>query len=268
MTIAKLETPRGILNLKAGEKNFQLFRHFPPPEIGRFVEHYWIVRWDLRGEEPYLQETLPYPSFHLVLEQDNTRIVGIMRKKFAYLLKDKGQVFGVKFRPGAFYPFVKTSMSKFEDTSISFQAAFGIEAKPLEEAVLSLEDEGQQVALVNTFLSTRLPEWDENLTEINRIIEHIILDRTITRVDELVLRLNLNKRTLQRLFNQYVGASPKWVIKRYRVHEAAEQLATSKVVDWSKLAVELGYFDQAHFIKDFKTIVGKTPAEYAEHMGG
>jgi AraC-like DNA-binding protein len=53
------------------------------------------------------------------------------------------------------------------------------------------------------------------------------------------------------------------VIKRYRLQEAADQVADSEVVDWAKLALDLGYFDQAHFIKDFKTIVGRTPAEYA-----
>ncbi len=61
--------------------------------------------------------------------------------------------------------------------------------------------------------------------------------------------------------------SPKWVIKRYRLHEVAERLAGGEVVDWPGMVVELGYSDQAHFIKDFKTIVGSTPAEYALHIG-
>jgi len=61
--------------------------------------------------------------------------------------------------------------------------------------------------------------------------------------------------------------SPKWVIKRYRLHEVAERLAGGEVVDWPGMVVELGYSDQAHFIKDFKTIVGSTPGEYALHIG-
>ncbi len=86
-------------------------------------------------------------------------------------------------------------------------------------------------------------------------------------MDDVVSRLHLSKRTLQRLFNQYVGVSPKWVIKRYRLHEATELLDNGGVVDWPKLALELGYFDQAHFIKDFKSIVGKTPVEYTRQVG-
>ena len=55
--------------------------------------------------------------------------------------------------------------------------------------------------------------------------------------------------------------------KRYRLHEAAERVAKGEEPDWSRLALELGYFDQAHFIKDFKSIIGKTPLEYAKHIG-
>jgi len=112
-----------------------------------------------------------------------------------------------------------------------------------------------------------LPERDENVAAINRIIDRIIADRAITKVDDIVYRLNLNKRALQRTFHEYVGVSPKWVIKRYRLHEAAEQLAAGDGVDWPRLALDLGYFDQAHFIKDFKAIVGTSPAEYAKNIG-
>jgi AraC-like DNA-binding protein len=119
------------------------------------------------------------------------------------------------------------------------------------------------VKLAEKFLRERLPEQDANVRFINEIIDHIIAHREITKVDDVVSQLNLNKRTVQRLFRQYVGVSPKWVIKRYRLHEVAERLAGGEVVDWPTIVVELGYSDQAHFIKDFKTIVGRTPVEYA-----
>ena len=89
---------------------------------------------------------------------------------------------------------------------------------------------------------------------INQVIDHIIASREIIRVDDVVSQLNISKRTLQRMFRQYVGFSPKWVIKRYRLHEAAKQVAEGGAVNWSKLALDLGYFDQTHFIKDFKRI--------------
>jgi AraC-like DNA-binding protein len=91
-------------------------------------------------------------------------------------------------------------------------------------------------------------------------------ETTILKVDNLIERFNYSKRTLQRLFRQYVGVSPKWIIQRYRLHEAAEQIASGQAENWPALAVDLGYFDQAHFIRDFKAIVGQSPAEYARRQ--
>ena len=123
------------------------------------------------------------------------------------------------------------------------------------------------IEVAQSVLRQRLPEKDDNAAEARRIVECIMADREITRVDDVVERLGLNKRSLQRLFSQYIGVSPKWVIKRYRLHEAAEELASGQPTDFSNMAVDLGYFDQAHFIKDFKSIVGKSPAEYARSVG-
>ena len=255
------------MNLKAGEKKFQLSRHLPAQDLSFFVERYWIVSWDLRGQESYVQETLPYPCVNVVFEQGQSRVYGVETGKFARLLENKGRVFGIKFKPGAFYPFVKSPVSRLTNSSLSFRNAFGIDCKALEEAILSREDEGDMVELAETFLRERLPEQDKHVGEINEIVDYIIAHQEITKVDDIVCRLNLNKRALQRLFRQYVGVSPKWVIKRYRLHEVAERLAASEIVDWPGMVVELGYSDQAHFIKDFKTIVGRTPAEYAKYIG-
>jgi len=57
------------------------------------------------------------------------------------------------------------------------------------------------------------------------------------------------------------------VIKRFRLQEAADKLAAGEVVNSAKMAHDLGYFDQAHFIKDFKSVIGRTPAEYARQVG-
>jgi len=229
--------PRGILNPKAGEGKFRLTLHPPVPDLDFFVEHYWIVRWDLSGQEPYLSETLPHPCVHLVIEKDKSRIVGVTTGKFSQLLEGKGQVFGVKFKPGAFYPFVQSPVARFTDDAISFRDVFGVASAALEAAILSRENEGEMVALAENFLRERLPERDENVAVINQIIDRIIADRAIAKVDDVVSRLNLNKRALQRIFSQYVGVSPKWVIKRYRLHEAAEQLADDEAIDWPTLAL-------------------------------
>jgi AraC-like DNA-binding protein len=73
----------------------------------------------------------------------------------------------------------------------------------------------------------------------------------------------MTPRALQRLFSEYVGVGPKWVIQRLRLHEAIAQVQQGHAVSWAALAQSLGYFDQAHFIADFRRLVGRTPAQYA-----
>jgi AraC-like DNA-binding protein len=70
-------------------------------------------------------------------------------------------------------------------------------------------------------------------------------------------------RTLQRLFRAHVGVTPKWVLQRYRLHEAAERIAFGEATDLAALAQDLGYFDQAHFGNDFRRYVGVPPTAYA-----
>ncbi len=267
MVMTQVGKPRGILDPRSAATTFRLSLHPPAPDLAFFVEHYWIVDWDLRGQQPYLAETLPHPCVHLVIEESHSRIVGVVRGRFFYLLTDKGRVFGIKFRPGSFYPFITSPVSAFTDLSISLRTAFGSEGAALPGAILALEDEGKMVGRADAFLRARRPERDETVGMITGIIDRIIADRGITTVDGLVGRLNLNRRTLQRIFGRYVGVGPKWVIRRYRLHEAAERMAAGDVVDWPALALDLGYFDQAHFIKDFKAIVGRAPADYAKAIG-
>jgi AraC-like DNA-binding protein len=71
--------------------------------------------------------------------------------------------------------------------------------------------------------------------------------------------LGRGKRLLQRIFNDYVGVSPKWVIRWYRLYEPVETLNSGAELDWVQLALELGYFDQAHMINDFRSVVGFSP---------
>lgn len=70
-------------------------------------------------------------------------------------------------------------------------------------------------------------------------------------------------RRLQRLFAEYVGASPKWVLRRARLHEAAARAEAGAGVDWAVLAADLGYADQAHLTRDFAAAVGAPPGRYA-----
>ncbi len=263
---------KGILNPHTAEKKFTLTRYLPASDLAPFVEWYWIIHWDLRGQAPYVQDVLPYPSVNLAIEKSQSGLFGVVTGKFSRELVGKGRVVAAKFKPGGFYPFVQVPLSQFTNKTTPLVELFGDEAERLEQSILTVDDDEEALRLLEGFLCERLPEHDPMGKLVNKIIDMVIADRSITRVDELVSQVNLSKRSLQRLFSQYVGISPKWVIQRYRLQDAADQLIKEQVTDCTDLAIRLGYFDLAHFIKDFKTIVGVSPAEYSrqaspEHTG-
>ncbi len=264
MTDPKPGEPRGVLSPRPEENRFRHARYRPSADLGFFVEHYWAVWWDLRGEEPHLAETLPHPCVHLVVEEGRSELVGVMRGRFSRPLAGEGRVFGVKFRPGAFHPFWGSPVSGLTDRRLGLGEAFGADGASLEDAVLPLEDERARVRVAEAFLRARLPERDPNVATTARVAQIIAADRAVTRVEDVAARFGMGKRTLQRLFERYVGVGPKWVIRRYRLHEAAERLADGEEApSLAELALELGYFDQAHFAKDFEKVVGAAPAKYA-----
>jgi len=265
MVRRKTDPPRGVLKTAVSDRQrYRHERYHPSPDLERYVEHYWVVEWDLRGAEPERAETLPHPSVHMIFERDGkSRIRGAARKKFSTLLDDKGGVFAVKFTPGGFYPFVGIPVSRFSDKTVRLRDVFGAEGNELDCAVLAENSDPSRIDVVESFLRTRRPPADQNVPKVTEIVYEIAKDRGILKVQDLVDRYGLNQRTLQRLFARYAGVSPKWTIQRYRLIEAAEQLATAESISQSELALNLGYSDQAHFIRDFKSIVGVSPAQYA-----
>jgi transcriptional regulator GlxA family with amidase domain len=98
--------------------------------------------------------------------------------------------------------------------------------------------------------------------QVRDLVEFIEHDGSIVSVAHLTSVSGLPIRTLERAFHRYVGKSPKWVIRRYRLIEAAEQLLGGSPPDsLTKLALELGYYDHAHFTRDFHACIGRTPSE-------
>lgn len=249
--------------------DFHHARLAPAPWLADLVQHFWIVRWDLRGFPPQVRETLPHPNVHLTFVPGESRVYGVQTGRFTRVLEGHGGVFGVKFRPGGFRPFLQRPVSSLRDRTMAPRQLFHEAADAVEAEISAASpDDAAMVAAAERFLEAHRPPVDPEVQRIAAIVDEIAEDRSLTRVEHILERHDLHVRTLQRLFNDYVGVSPKWVINRYRLHEAVERLAQDRPVDRAQLALDLGYFDQAHFIRDFKSVTGRTPSEYVAGKGG
>lgn len=262
--------PRGVLRPPPAEGRLRHARRQPPADLEPWIQHFWSVAWDLRGCEPFLQETLPHPNVHIVFEPAGSRIAGVHTARFSTTLEGESRVFGIKFRAGGFRPFLGSSVGALANRIVPiehvFRASAGPSTQQWERTMLSLQDDDALIAAASEFLRARLPAPDENVALASRLVEQILNasedEPEIRSVQELARRNGMSQRSLQRLFQEYVGASPKWVIRRYRLHELVERMKAGDVVDGAQAALDLGYFDQAHLINDFRSIVGYSPTRY------
>lgn len=132
--------------------------------------------------------------------------------------------------------------------------------------IFAQEDPERMAEAAEAFLRKRMPSPDDQVELVQLIVHFIVDNRATTHVEDVADAFGMSFRTLQRLFSRYVGVSPKWVIQRYRLQEVAELIEQGRIPDWAKLSHDLGYYDQAHFIKDFKALIGKSPEKYRKGL--
>jgi AraC-like DNA-binding protein len=252
----------GILRHSPPPGRYSHRRYAPADELAPWIEHFWLEDWQFGSAQAQTREVLPHPNVHLVFAHGRSRIFGVQLSRFVRQLHGNDCIFGIKFRAGGFYPFLRRPTSSIANTFIPASEVFA-DVQSAEQNVLSCRDDADMVRTAAHFLSAHLPCQDPVVDVARQAVEAIASDSAMTRVKHLVAASGLQERTLQRLFDKYVGASPRWVIKRYRIYEVLENVTRGRRADWVTLAQNLGYFDQAHFINDFRKMVGCSPTEYA-----
>jgi AraC-like DNA-binding protein len=254
---------RGVLYQRAVASRFQLRKYPPSPALAPFVDYYWIVRWDLRGEPAYEQAVLPHPNVHLTFEPEQAAIYGVVTRLYLRKLEGRDATLGIRFQPGGFRPFWPDPMTRLTGQVVPASRLLGPRAEQARRVVLTDPDDAVLVACVQDLLASIRPPRDPVAEQVAAMVARIVDDPGLRRVDELAAALGLPVRRLQRLFADYVGVSPKWVMRRARLHDAALRAEQGGPVDWGALAADLGYSDQAHLTRDFTATIGEPPARYA-----
>lgn len=244
-------------------REYQLIRMHPASDLAHLVERHWLVTWDLPAGRRSSTTHLPHPCVNLVFDGGRLAVAGVGREVFRYPLAGRGRAFGVKFRPGGFRPLLGSPVADLTDRVVPLAAMWGQEVAEVERAMAAATTPGELVQGIEPFLRQRLPEPDPAVEMVGRIVRVLLTDRSVSRVDDVARSFGISPRSLQRTFRDYVGVSPKWVLRRYRLHEAAARLAEGTSGSWAAVAAELGYSDQSHFIRDFTRAVGLTPGAYA-----
>ena len=127
---------RGVLHTDLAATRFRLVRHAPSEALAPFVDFYWILSWDLRGQPPHVQTILPHPNVNLGFEPSGAAIFGVDRRLFTRSLSGSGQVLGVRFLAGCFRPFWQAPISQLTDRVVPAARLFGPQAERTRQAIM------------------------------------------------------------------------------------------------------------------------------------
>jgi transcriptional regulator GlxA family with amidase domain len=165
---------------------------------------------------------------------------------------------GVRFRPGSAYRFVPSPLAALTDSAVPTEEIWGCEGRYLEEAVLTARSHAERTRLVQDFLLSRLaaprPRFDAAISEIVR-------SHGQTRVDQLAGRIGWSPRQLEREFRASAGLSPKALARIIRFQNLLRLVGEGRLREWASLALEGGYADQPHMVREFRQFSGQSPTE-------
>ena len=265
------EATSGLLRPAETRRVADLRREAPvSPALAPFVERYWSVRWDRTGQPPFRSEVLSHPSVNLSVESGShprfgvrlpaVLVHGVTTRRFVIDLVGSGRVTAAKFRPGGWVAFGGRAPAGGAVVPLGDRP--GLAPAALLDAVLTEDDDEARAAVLDAALAPLAPEPAPAYTELQALLARMLTDRSLVRVEQVAALASTSTRSLQRLFAGYVGVSPKAVLSRYRLQDAAATIDAGVVTDLAGLAAELGWFDQAHFSREFRAVVGTTPSAY------
>lgn len=176
-------------------------------------------------------------------------------------------IFSVRFFPDGFTPFSTLPMKNIANRAVPLAELYGDEQLGLEQEVLAASSTADRIILVEEFLTRMLVKQESIDKLVQSTVETILsIDGNIS-VGELSEQLNINPRQLERKFSVAVGLSPKQLSKIIRLQRTLDLLVSKQFTSLTALAYEGQYYDQAHFIKDFKEFTGVSPKNfYADNL--
>lgn len=249
----------------------------PNTELTEFVKRYWTL--DGEKENIPLKNTIvPDGTMKLIFHYGDTYKhhsqngeVTILPKCFLigqltkpYVIEPTGVTgsFVVQFKPNGFLPFASIPIKEMENTAISLDKLFGEDGKEIGNKILNASSTSKRIQIIESFLLKELSDTKTIDNIVKSTVETIFNANGQFSVNEYSKINNIHRRHLARKFSSAIGLSPKQLAKIIRIQTTLKTLLNEEITSLTDLAYENEYFDQAHFIKEFKEFTGLTPKEF------
>ncbi len=277
---------RGIVDPDRMLRHVDFDRQPAGDALAGLVEWFWSVAWDFPTGEALTQEVLNHPAGNISvgtiddagvpLDPAQGRVYGVLEGVSQRHLTGAGWTVAARTTVGGLGVFLDRPARDARNQQLTLVDGLpGCQPDELVSAVAANESNLERVASLRTCLESIIEQRDPDDVAEARWVAQVAsmaeVDRTICRSDELAEIANVSVRSLQRRFDRHVGQSPAFIIRRWRIIEAAESARTAITDDqawngWSTVAAELGYADQSHLVRDFSRHLGVTPAAYVDRI--
>src|ERR1700693_2013432 len=230
--------------------------HAAPGRLRPYAECFWCM--ELRDALPEYP-VLPDGCVDIVYSPSTgPQIVGTMTRVQRFTLA-AGQIqMGVRFRPGMAPGFVRAPESETTDRLLPLDDVWGAKGRLLAARIGEAKSAEQCIALLEAQLV-----GESQPGVVQKMSAYIIGRSGQVRVDDLAFDAAMSARQLRRLFLEQMGLSPKHFCRVIRFRHSLPRLRIARRGDWTGVALECGYYDQAHFINEFREFRGYTPGEFA-----
>ena len=179
-------------------------------------------------------------------------------------------VFGIQFKPGGAFPFLATPASEFENISVPLEDLWKQAACEMRERLLAASSAHEKFRLAEDCLRQQLVRPLQLHPAVTYALHRLCRSPESTTVSSILDQVGFSQRHFIDTFHQQVGLTPKAFCRVRRFQRVLQSVHGKKEVDWASVALDCGYYDQPHFIHDFKLFSGLTPSQYlvraTEHL--
>lgn len=250
---------------------------FPQPPLSQFIECFWCQQ----GIAPYSRDKiLPhgtvelminFGSPHRVLHNDNFAKFALHKDAWLsgfqseYLVTEavaETDMVGVRFLPGGAYPFLPLPLVEVTNQVIDLDCIWGSMVLELREQLYAVAEPTTRLAHFEKFMRQQMNDNLYGLGAIQAASTEIEQIHSFSTVRSLSERMGFSQKHLIHQFKQMVGTSPKMLHRIAKFKKALYQIDPMSPVEWVHIAQECGYYDQAHFNREFTAFSGLTPTDY------
>jgi len=251
--------------------------YHPSPLLARYIKCYWTLQMDVVPGPEATQRIFPDGCIELIFqfsdlfEQQKNNVNDLQPRCFVhgqlqqYIdLAPTGNVntLGVRFRPFGLQPFLSCSTAALTERSVSVADIWDSAGDQLADEVLSAGTSMQRISVIERFLTKRLQNNTGNSDRVAWCTAAIARNNGNISIEQLAHEANMSRRQLERQFASHVGLSPKLYARITRFHQAMQAIEQKAQSSLTALAYDHGFYDQPHFIRDFKTFTGMSPRQY------